>query len=308
MMNDQSPPFDSPPAAVPRVSLLERLSEGQCLGLVLLFGLLLYVPFAGTYGLWDPWETHYGEVGRQMTARGDFISLWWPGSPIDPEVFWSKPVLSFWLISLSMHIAGIGDTATPPGTLALSSTAEWAMRVPFCLMALLALAGVYLAAARFVSRRAGVLAAVALATFPLFSLVARQAMTDMPFVGPMTLALALGALALFEENDEELPRRHWRRLSWPHHRLFYLVVVVALVTILPQIVVDAIQLEWKFTLSRTRYRLSGALVMIPYAVGSSRCCGSPRARATAPPSTSTLRRCCAGWRRWRRVSRALVCR
>ena len=60
------------------------------------------------YGLWDPWETHYSEVARQMTHRGDFISLWWPGSPRDPDVFWSKPVLSFWLMSIAMHVAGIG--------------------------------------------------------------------------------------------------------------------------------------------------------------------------------------------------------
>ena len=69
---------------------------------LLLFGLLLYVPLAGTYGLWDPWETHYSEVARQMTHRGDFISLWWPGSPQDPAsgVFWSKPVLTFWMLAL----------------------------------------------------------------------------------------------------------------------------------------------------------------------------------------------------------------
>ena len=77
--------------------------------LVILGGLLLYLPFAGSYGLWDPWETHYSEVARQMTHRGDFISLWWPGSPRDVDVFWSKPVLSFWLMSIGMHLAGIGS-------------------------------------------------------------------------------------------------------------------------------------------------------------------------------------------------------
>ena len=38
--------------------------------LVILVGLLLYLPFAGSYGLWDPWETHYAEVARQMTNAG----------------------------------------------------------------------------------------------------------------------------------------------------------------------------------------------------------------------------------------------
>ena len=87
-------------------SIFDRLSERQMSILVILIGLLIYIPFAGTYGLWDPWETHYSEVARQMTKRGDFISLWWPGAPIDPDHFWSKPVLSFWLMSIAMHVAG----------------------------------------------------------------------------------------------------------------------------------------------------------------------------------------------------------
>ena len=115
-------------------------------------GLLLYIPLAGTYGLWDPWETHYSEVARQMTHRGDFISLWWPGSPRDPDVFWSKPVLSFWLMSIAMHIAGIGLPGGDRRARWRSATrAEWAVRVPFCLMGVLGIYAVYLVTARFVS-------------------------------------------------------------------------------------------------------------------------------------------------------------
>ena len=84
---------------------LDSLSERRVSLLVILFGLLVYIPFAGSYGLHDPWETHYSEVARQMTRRGDFISLWWPGSPRDVDAFWSKPVLSFWLMSIGMHVA-----------------------------------------------------------------------------------------------------------------------------------------------------------------------------------------------------------
>jgi 4-amino-4-deoxy-L-arabinose transferase-like glycosyltransferase len=260
--------MSSPVLPRPAGGLLDRLSERQMLLLVMLFGLLLYIPFAGSYGLWDPWETHYGEVARQMTARHDYISLWWPGSPIDSEPFWSKPVLTFWLMSLSMHVAGIGGAGSPPGQMALSSAAEWALRVPFCLMALLALIGVYLPTARFVSRRAAVLAVLALATFPLFSLVARQAMTDMAFIGPMTLALGLGALALFDDDDRELPRRHWRRLSWPHHPLFYIALALITVTAVPQFVIDSLALKWKLFPARANSPvLHGSLVMLPYIAG-----------------------------------------
>jgi 4-amino-4-deoxy-L-arabinose transferase-like glycosyltransferase len=249
-------------------SLLDRLTERQTIILVLLFGMLLYIPFAGTYGLWDPWETHYGEVARQMTKRGDFISLWWPGSPLDTDGFWSKPVLTFWLMSLSMHIGGIGGAGAPSGQMAVSSAAEWVLRVPFCLMALLALLGVYLPTSRFVSRRAGLLAVLVLATSPMFSLIARQAMTDMPFIGPMTLALGLGALALFEDDDNPLPIRRWKRLSWPHHPLFYATVGLAALTAVPQLVIDSIQLTWRLFPNRPHSPdLPGVLVMLPYIAG-----------------------------------------
>jgi 4-amino-4-deoxy-L-arabinose transferase-like glycosyltransferase len=236
--------------------------------LVLLVGALLYLPFAGSYGLFDPWETHYGEVGRQMARRNDFISLYWPGSPLDGEQFWSKPVLSFWMMALSMKVFGIGGGGLAAGEFALSSRPEWALRLPFCLMALLALVGVYLPVSRFVSRRAGVLSALALATFPMFSLVARQAMTDMAFLGPMTLGLGLCALALFDDKDDELPRRHWRGFSWPHHSIYYTTVALLALTVLPQLVVNSFQLTWTLPLPfKRRITLPGVVSMMPYFIG-----------------------------------------
>jgi 4-amino-4-deoxy-L-arabinose transferase-like glycosyltransferase len=269
-----APPPDSPaPApsttpATPAAGLLDRLSERQMVLAVLLFGILLYLPFAGSYGLFDPWETHYGEVARQMTERNDFVSLYWNGSPLDGEYFWSKPVLTFWLMSLSLHVFGLAERSGPPGEMAVGSAAEWALRLPFCLMALLALYGVYLVAARLVSRRAAVFSVVILATCPLFSLVARQAMTDMPFVGPMTLALALGILALFEEDDRDLPRRSWRRLSWPHHPLFYAALGLFVLCALPQLIIDAATVSWVPSPWRHRgLAVPGVVLLLPYFAG-----------------------------------------
>ncbi len=261
--------------------------------LVILFGLLLYIPFAGSYGLWDPWETHYGEVARQMTHRGDYISLWWPGSPRDPDVFWSKPVLSFWLMSLAMHLAGIGLPGGPAGEMALGHRAEWAARVPFCLTGVLGIYAVYLVTARFVSRRAGVLAAIVVATAPMYSLVARQAMTDMAFVGPMAMAMALAAFALFdnpgtlggsprppatasdeqarppprEEPTADLPRRGrgWR--SWPHDGLFYGTLALFVLTVIPQLVVNSVQLKVEIPWGEKIFVVYGAVAMIPYYLG-----------------------------------------
>jgi 4-amino-4-deoxy-L-arabinose transferase-like glycosyltransferase len=248
---------------------LDGLTERQTALFVILMGLLLYIPFAGSYGLYDPWETHYGEVARQMMERGDYISLWWPGAPIDPDHFWSKPVLSFWIMSLSMTLFGLRHA--PPGTMALSHRPEWAMRLPFILCGVLGMYGVYLCVSRFVSRRAGVLAALVTATSPLYSLVSRQAMTDMAFVGPMTMALALGALALFDDEDLPLPRREARlgrfTLSWPRHPLFYLAAGLFALVALPQLIVNVAQLRWTFPLGHRYFDLPGGLVMIPYFVG-----------------------------------------
>src|SRR5450432_2819710 len=205
---------DAPPSPAPAPvadpvrgpSFFDRFTDGQMSILVILFGLALYIPFAGSFGFYDPWESHYSEVARQMMQRHDYISLWWPGAPIDADHFWSKPVLSFWIMSLSMTLFGLGGHPAS-GTMALSTRAEWAARLPFCLMGVLGIYAVNLCVARFVSRRAGVIAAVAIATSPLYSLVSRQAMTDMAFVGPMTMAHALGALARFDDEDAILDRR-----------------------------------------------------------------------------------------------------
>ena len=245
---------------------LDSLSERKVSLLVILFGLILYIPFAGSYGLHDPWETHYAEVARQMAVRGDFISLWWPGAPIDPDHFWSKPVLSFWIMSLSLLAFGLGHPES--GTLALSTRAEWATRLPFCLFGVLGIYAVYLCVSRFVSRRAGVMAAVVTATCPLYALVSRQAMTDMAFVGPMTMALALGALALFDDQDIPLPRREARigksKITWPDHPLFYLATGVFVIVTLPQLVINSLQLEWSFTAAGHAITIPGVVLMLPY--------------------------------------------
>ena len=104
----------------------------------------------------------------------------------------------------------------------------------------------------------------------MFSLVARQAMTDMAFVGPMTLALALGALALFDDDDQELPRRgrglagagRTTRSStrrWP----------CCADGACPQLVVDSIQLKVRDSVGRPRPDDVRRVAMIPYSRGSS---------------------------------------
>ena len=188
-----------------------------------------------------------------MAVRGDYISLWWPGAPIDPDHFWSKPVLSFWIMSLSLlAVRARAPRAGDAG--AVDARRVGGAHCRSCLFGVLGIYAVYLCVSRFVSRRAGVIAAVVTATSPLYALVSRQAMTDMAFVGPMTMALALGALALFDDEDVALPRREARigrrKVHWPDHPLFYVATGLFTIVTLPQLVIDSLQLEWSFTVRR----------------------------------------------------------
>jgi 4-amino-4-deoxy-L-arabinose transferase-like glycosyltransferase len=242
-----------------------------CMALLMLCA-MIYIPLAGNYGMWDPWETHYGEVARQMLERNDFVSQWWPGSPQDRQEFWSKPVLTFWLMAMSMKLGGLewGHTP-PPSEIADSWRVEWASRLPFVLLGVLAVWAIWELVRQLAGRRAGALAAVVLATSAQWLLITRQAMTDMPFVTPMTLALVYAGLALLLPDavrEAELPRRSTkiagRTISWPHAPAFYGFVALFVLSTLPQLIVIAIQLHVIVTVGQTRLHMAGVVAMLPY--------------------------------------------
>lgn len=246
---------------------------------VLLFVCALYIPFAGNYGMWDPWETHYSEVARQMRMRGDYVSLYWPGSPQDRNEFWSKPVLTFWLMALGMAVAGLGahgpaipghpEWARFDGEMAVGWTAEWAVRIPFILCAVLCIWAVFELVRRTAGRRPAIWSAIVLATSSQFFYVARQAMTDMAFVAPMAVALAMAGLALMlpaSEVEAELPRRSagGGKLSWPDAPAFYGLLAAATLLVLPQLILISIGVKLRFILGNRQITMAGIVPMLPY--------------------------------------------
>ncbi len=178
------------------LSLLVLLASGLRRPALFVFvaASLLLLPMLGAFGLWDPWETHYGEVAREILARDDWITLWWA----QDEWFRSKPVLIFWMEALSWGALGV-----PFGSDQNPAHPEWAIRLPHYLLTMGALMACYAAMARIFSRRTAVFASLVLATTPYFFLIAHQAITDMPFVATMTMALAMLMLALEEKPEHE---------------------------------------------------------------------------------------------------------
>jgi 4-amino-4-deoxy-L-arabinose transferase-like glycosyltransferase len=201
---------------------------------VIVIGALLYLPAMGLFSLWDPWETHYGEVAREILARDDWVSLWWA----QDGWFWSKPILNFWIQSLSM--GSLGTHYMPDQMLLTNGVAaahpEWVVRAPNVMMTIGAMYLLYKGVAKVFGRRAGLLGAIVLATMPDWFFLAHQTMTDMPFVAAMTGAMGLLLLGL--NTDEEARVRTYEveafgrkiRLS-----LWHLVFGAVLLCALPQI-------------------------------------------------------------------------
>jgi len=67
---------------------------------------LLYVPFLGSFHLFDWDEINFAEAAREMLISGD-----WSRVQIAFEPFWEKPPLFIWLQALFMKIFGINEFA-----------------------------------------------------------------------------------------------------------------------------------------------------------------------------------------------------
>jgi len=162
--------------------------------LVLLFLGLIFIPFMGSFGLWDPWETHYGEVGRSMIERGDWVSTWWGSHWRDANghsegnYFYSKPVLLMWMMAMGLETFGFS---------------EWGIRFGVALIALLGSFMVYEMGREIWNRRAGILMSVVVTTSPFWAMLGRQSQTDMPYVGLMTVGMCFLLMGMFGKRKDE---------------------------------------------------------------------------------------------------------
>jgi len=145
----------------------------------------LFLPGLGSVGLWDPWEPHYAQVSREMIERADWVHPHWRDA-----FFFSKPPLLLWTGAAGLAL--VGDRGGE------GAGAEWALRLPVALLAVLCVAFVTAVVARLASRRAALLAAVALATAPFVALLARQAIPDLPLVALSTAGGLAFAVALLD--------------------------------------------------------------------------------------------------------------
>jgi 4-amino-4-deoxy-L-arabinose transferase-like glycosyltransferase len=183
----------------------------------------LFLPLLGSFGLWDPWETHYGEVTREILSRDDWISLWWA----QDHWFWSKPIGIFWSEALVWSASGI---AYKPD--ANFAHVEWVLRLPVYLFSIVGLQAAYAAMSRAFGRRAALLGGLVLATTPYYAMLTHQAITDMPCVGTMVAAVMLLLMAVHEDPERRAPTYRLGPLLLSAHEI---VLGLFLMICLPQI-------------------------------------------------------------------------
>jgi 4-amino-4-deoxy-L-arabinose transferase-like glycosyltransferase len=157
--------------------------------LTLLAGLLLFIGL-GAIGLTDRDEGRNAEAGREMLETGDWIS---PTFNYEPR--FAKPVLVYWLISLSYRWFGID---------------EFSARLPSAVFGLGVILLQYAFATRFCGPAVGLFAALMLLlNFEMIGL-SRMVLTDSVLVFFTTLSLYSFWLAFHGETRE----RWWRWLSY----------------------------------------------------------------------------------------------
>lgn len=74
--------------------------------LIILAGIVFFIPFLGSVHLFDWDEINFAESAREMIASGDYLNV-----QINFIPFWEKPPLFIWMQVLSMKIFGITEFA-----------------------------------------------------------------------------------------------------------------------------------------------------------------------------------------------------
>lgn len=86
------------------MKILER--NWLAVSAIILFGLLLFLPFLGSVHLFDWDEINFAESAREMILTGDYLNV-----RINYQPFWEKPPLFIWMQVLSMKVFGVNEFA-----------------------------------------------------------------------------------------------------------------------------------------------------------------------------------------------------
>lgn len=121
--------------------------------------LAFYLCWLGSYPFFTPDEGRYGEIAREMLASGDYIT-----PRINGVAFLDKPILYYWLQAAMMAVFGVK---------------EWVLRLMPVLLGTLCCILTYICGRQLYDRRTGIVAAIILASTPLYFAGAHYANLDL---------------------------------------------------------------------------------------------------------------------------------
>jgi hypothetical protein len=149
--------------------------------LLVLPAVLLYPCLA--FPLFEPDESRYGEIPREMLQRGDWVTPYLQGEP-----YLEKPPLLYWITAASFHLFGVHD---------------WAARLPLALTVHLCILTTYFFGLRFLGERAAFWGALLVTLAPGFMTIGRLLIID----GLLTALITAALFAAFAAVRGE--RLHW---------------------------------------------------------------------------------------------------
>jgi len=141
---------------------------------------LLYFVALGDFGVTDPGEGYYIEAAREMVESGDYIT-----PHLNYQIYFSKPILTFWLIAWSYLCMGVN---------------EFAARLPFAVIAALLFLSCYYLGRSLLGPRCGIFAALIAATTPLMMAFAKLSSIDIAFAAFLDIALFSACLSALLEK------------------------------------------------------------------------------------------------------------
>lgn len=150
--------------------------------LLLLLGLVLFLPGLGARDLWNPDEPRYAVVAREMLERAD-----WLVPHLNDRLYAEKPPLHFWSIAALSKLAG--------------GVSEVTARLPSVFAAVLALFFLFDLSRRLFDREVAWTAVLVFTTAARILWQGRVGQIDMTLVALVTLAMACFVRGLTERRD-----------------------------------------------------------------------------------------------------------
>lgn len=154
---------------------------------------LFYTLWLGHHPLFTPDEGRYSEIAREMVATGDYIT-----PRLNGVAFLDKPALYYWLQASAITLFGLK---------------EWALRLWPALMGVIGCVSTLMIGRWLFNRHTGWLAAITLATSPIYYGGAHYANLDLEVAVLITLTL-YALIAGLQFPAGEKTRSHFFLAAW----------------------------------------------------------------------------------------------